>query len=155
MAKKYIVDLTADERDELKALLRGGKARVRRQYRARVLLLADEDVTDEEIARSLHLGKSTVERTRRRFVEGGVERALSDGPRPGKPRLLSGKQEAFLVALACSEPPKGRERWTMQLLADRLIELRVVTSITDETVRRLLKKTTSSRGRKSSGASRR
>lgn len=155
MAKKYIVELTVDERAELKALLRGGKARVRRQYRARVLLLADEGITDEEIARSLHLGKSTIERTRRRFVEGGVERALTDRPRPGKPRLLSGKQEALLVALACSDPPQGRERWTMQLLADRLIELRVVTSITDETVRRLLKKTTSSRGRKSSGASQR
>jgi transposase len=155
MAKKYLVDLTLEERSELKALLQGGKAGVRRLYRARVLLLADEGATDEEIARALHLGTSTVERTRRRFVEGGLERALNDRPRPGKPRLLNGKQEAFLVALACSDPPEGRERWTMQLLADRLIELRIVESITDETVRRLLKKTTSNRGRRSSGASRR
>lgn len=155
MAKKYIVDLTEDERSALKALLKGGQARVRRQYRARVLLLADEGATDEEIARSLHLGKSTVERTRKRFVEGGVDRALKDLPRPGKAPLLNGKQEAMLVALACSEPPEGRERWTMQLLADKLIELKVVESITDETVRRVLKKTTRSRGRRSSGASRR
>jgi transposase len=142
MAKKYHVDLTAEERTDLKKLLHGGNAPVRRTYRARVLLLADEGATDEEIARALHLGKSTVERTRRRFVEGGVERTLTDRPRPGKARLLNGKQEAFLVALACSDPPDGRARWTMQLLADRLIELRVVDSITDETVRVLLKKTT-------------
>jgi len=153
MGKKYIVDLTADERTDLKKILQGGKARARRLYRARVLLLADEGITDEEIAGALHLGKSTVERTRRRFVEGGVERALTDRPRPGKARLLNGKQEAFLVALACSDPPEGRARWTMQLLADRLIELRVVESITDETVRRLLKKTTSSRGKRKNGAS--
>lgn len=114
-----------------------------------MLQLADEDTTDEEIARALHLGKSTVERTRRRFVEVGLERALSDRPRPGKPRMLNGKQEALLTALACSDPPEGCVRWTMQLLADRLIELRVVESITDETVRRTLKETTSSRGRRS------
>ncbi|HUF68983.1 MAG TPA: IS630 family transposase [Longimicrobiales bacterium] len=140
MAKKYIVDLTEPERADLRKLLKGGKAGVRRLYRARVLLLADEGATDERIAGALYLGKSTVERTRRRFVEGGVERALTDRPRPGKARLLNGKQEAFLVALACSDPPPGRERWTMQLLADRLVELKVVDSITDETVRRTPKK---------------
>lgn len=155
MAKKYLVDLTVEERDTLRQLLRRGSARVRRLTRARILLLADEDRTDEEIAHALQVGRSTVERTRRRFVEGGLDRALKDRPRPGKARLLDGKQEAFLVALACSDPPEGRERWTMQLLADRLIELRVVDSITDETVRRLLKKTISSRGRRRTGASRR
>lgn len=154
MAKKYIVELTDEERAELGKLLKGGKARVRRLYRAHVLLLADEGATDEAIAGALHLGKSTVERIRKRFVEGGVERALTDRPRPGKARLLNGKQEAFLVALACSDPPEGRTKWTMQLLADRLIELRVVDSINDETVRRLLKKTTPSPGRRTSGASR-
>ena len=155
MAKKYLVDLTVEERDTLRQLLRRGSARVRRLTRARILLLADEDRTDEEIAHALQVGRSTVERTRRRFVEGGLDRALKDRPRPGKARLLDGKQEAFLVALACSDPPEGRERWTMQLLADRLIELRVDDSITDETVRRLLKKTISSRGRRRTGASRR
>ena len=94
------------------------------------------------MAAARHLGKCTVKRTRLRFVEGGLERALDDRRRPGKARLLDGKQEAFLVALACSAPPEGRVRWTMQLLADKLIELRVVDAITDETVRRLLKKTT-------------
>lgn len=155
MAKKYVVDLTAEERDSLRQLVRRGKARVRRVNRARILLQADRDRTDEEIAESLQLGRSTVERTRKRFVEEGLESALSERPRPGKARLLTGKQEAFLVAVACSDPPDGRTRWTMQLLADRLIELKVVESITDETVRRLLKKTTSSRGRRKSGASRR
>jgi transposase len=152
MAKKYHVDLTDEERISLKKQLQSGKARVRRMYRARILLLADEGRTDEEIVRALHVGRSTVERTRMRFVEGGVERALTERPRPGKARLLNGKQEAYLVALACSDPPEGRARWTMQLLADRLIQLRVVDSITDETVRKLLKKTTSSLGRRRSGA---
>lgn len=155
MAKKYVVELTPEERAELRALLQGGKARVRRLNRARVLLLADEGRTDEEIARALHLGKSTVERTRKRLVEEGLEAALSERPRPGKARKLNGKQEALLVALACSDPPEGRSRWTMQLLADRLVELRVVDSITDETVRRTLKKTTSNPGSRSTGASRR
>lgn len=152
MAKKYIVDLTDAERADLKKLLQSGKARARRMYRARILLLADEGRTDEEIVRALHVGRSTVERTRMRFVEGGVERALTERPRPGKARLLNGKQEAYLVALACSAAPEGRARWTMQLLADKLIELRIVDSITDETVRKLLKKTTSSPGRRRNGA---
>lgn len=152
MAKKYIVDLTDEERTDLKKLLQSGKTRARRMYRARILLLADEGRTDEEIVGALHVGRSTVERTRMRFVEGGVERALTERPRPGKARLLNGKQEAYLVALACSDPPEGRTRWTMQLLADKLIQLQVVDSITDETVRKLLKKTTSSLGRRRSGA---
>lgn len=152
MAKKYIVDLTDAERTDLRKLLQSGKTRARRMYRARILLLADEGRTDEEIVRALHVGRSTVERTRMRFVEGGVERALTERPRPGKARLLNGKQEAYLVALACSDAPEGRARWTMQLLADRLIELRIVDSITDETVRKLLKKTTSSHGRRRNGA---
>lgn len=155
MAKKYVVDLSEEERDSLRQLVRRGRARVRRVNRARILLLADKDHTDEAIAEALQLGRSTVERTRKRFVEEGLEPALSERPRPGKAPLLTGKQEAFLVALACSDPPEERTRWTMQLLADRLIELHVVESITDETVRRLLKKTTPSPGGRSSGASQR
>jgi len=153
MAKKYVVELSAEERAELQRLLGRGKAGVRRVNRARILLLADEDMIDAEIARALHLGTATVQRTRRRFVEGGVDWALRERPRPGKPRKLNGKQEAFLVALACSAPPEGHVRWTMQLLADKLVEVGVVDSIVGETVRRILKKTTSSRGRGSSGAS--
>jgi transposase len=141
MHKRYIVDLTADERAGLLALLHKGVAPSRRLTRARILLLADEGGTDQEIAAALHVHAATVERTRRRFVEGGVERALSDQPRPGGRPKLDGKQEAHLVALACSAPPEGRARWTMQLLADRLVELALVDAISDETVRRTLKKT--------------
>jgi transposase len=154
MAKKYVVDLTAEERASLQQLLQAGSNRARRLTRARILLLAADDATDDKIVSALKVGRSTVERTRRRFVEGGVERALHDRPRPGKPRKLNGRQEAMLVALACSNPPEGRERWTMELLAGRLVELKVVDTISDETVRLTLKKTPSSRGRRSSGASR-
>ncbi len=141
MNKRYIVDLTADERTGLLALLNAGVAPARRLTRARILLLADEGGTDQGIAAALHVHAATVERTRRRFVEGGVERALSDRPRPGGRPKLDGKGEAHLVALACSVPPEGRARWTMQLLADRLVELALVDAISDETVRRTLKKT--------------
>jgi transposase len=153
MAKKYIVELAADEWDHLRDVVRRGKQSARRITRARILLLADEGRTDEQIWIALQIGKCTVERTRQRFVEEGLEAALSERPRPGQPRKLNGKQEALLVALACSDAPKGRQTWTMQLLADRLVELKVVDSIADETVRRVLKKTTSSPGRSSSGAS--
>ncbi len=147
MTKVYVVDLTPDEREELLSLLRGGQARVRKTNRARILLLADEGRTDEEVAEALLTSVSTVERTRKRFVvEGGLERALNESPRPGGKRKLTGKQEAYLVALACSDPPEGKKRWSMQLLADALVELEIVEEISDETVRRTLKKGTLSRG---------
>ncbi len=147
MKKVYVVDLTPEERDELLALLKGGEARVRKTNRARILLLADEARTDQEVAEALLTSVSTVERTRKRFVEGGLGRALEEAPRPGGERKLDGRQEAHLVALACSDPPEGRQRWTMQLLADRLVEAGVVEGIiSDETVRRTLKRGTSSRG---------
>jgi putative transposase len=117
-----------------------------------VLLHAVEGATDEEIAESFHLGLSTVHRTRQRFVEEGLTVALSEQPRPGRTRSLSGKQEAFIVALACSTPPKGRRRWTLELLTDRLIELKQVEQISPVTVHRVLKKTTSNRGCAKSGA---
>ena len=141
MNKRYIVDLTEDERAGLLALLHKGTAPARKLTRARILLRADEGDTDRGIAAALHVHAATVERTRRRFVEGGVERALSDRPRPGGRPKLDGKGEAHLVALACSVPPEGRARWTMQLLADRPVELALVAAISDETVRRTLKKT--------------
>ena len=153
MNKRYIVDLTADERAALLALLHKGVAPARKLTRARILLLADEGGTDAAIAAALHVHPATAERTRRRFVEGGPEAALSERPRPGGRPKLDGKTEAHLVAPACSAPPEGRTRWTMQLLADRLVELRMVAEIGDETVRRTLKKTHSSRGRRSAGAS--
>src|SRR3712207_6481929 len=103
MAKVYVVDLTPEEREELLSLLRGGQARVRKTNRARILSLADEGRTDEEVAEALLTSVSTVERTRKRFVEGNLERALNESPRPGGKRKLTGEQEAYLVALACSE----------------------------------------------------
>ncbi len=114
MTKVYVVDLTSEEREELLDLLRGGQARVRKTNRARILLLADEGRTDQEVAEALLTSVSTVERTRKRFVEGGLERALNESPRPGGKRKLTGKQEAYLVALACSDPPEGKKHWSMQ-----------------------------------------
>ena len=146
MGKIYVVDLTEEERNSLLNLLKGGKHSSRKLNRARILLLADEDKTDQEIAEVLHTSVPTVQRTRQRFVEGNLEAALNERPRPGGHKKLDGKAEAFLVALACSDPPAGRQRWTMQLLADKLVELQVVDAISDETVRRTLKKRHSSRG---------
>lgn len=146
MKKVYVVDLTKEEKAELLELVGKGEARARKMNRAHILLLADEARTDKDIAEALHTSPSTVERTRRRFVEGGLERALNESPRPGGKRKLTGKQEAYLVALACSDPPEGKKRWSMQLLADRLVELEIVEEISDETVRRTLKKGTLSRG---------
>lgn len=141
MPKKiYNVNLTEDERTYLLNLFKGGKHPARKLNRARILLLADEGKNDEAIEEVLHISFSTVKRTRKKFAEGGLEHALNELPRPGGERKLEGKQEAFLVALACSNPPEGRKTWTMQLLADRLVELGTVDSISDETVRRVLKK---------------
>jgi len=151
MSKRYMVDLTDEERKELLGLTKKGKIGARKLGRAHILLLADEGKTDKEIAKSLHVGISTVERTRKRFVEGGTENALNEHRRPGKKRLMNGRQEAILIAEACSDPPDGRRKWTMQLLADRIVELGVVESISDDTIRRTLKKTISDLGRTGSG----
>ncbi len=139
--KLYVVDLTGEERERLEALASKGTASARRIMRARVLLRADAGTTDSAIAAGLGIWRSTVERIRQRFVEGGLEFALDERPRPGGARKLDGKAEAFLVATTCSTPPDGRGAWTMQLLADRLVAVGLVESISDETVRRLLKKT--------------
>lgn len=146
MAKKYHVTLTEDERNELIALTKKGMVAARKLVRAQALLHADTGMTDDAIAHALHIGTATVERLRKRFMEGGVAAALSDRPRPGGRRKRDGAAEATLVAWTCSTPPDERVRWTMQLLADKLVELNVVESISDETVRRTLKKTNSSPG---------
>jgi transposase len=146
MAKRYVVNLEAEEREQLRALTRKGKAAARTVRRAQTLLLADEGRTDQEIAAVLHSGLATVARTRQRCVEEGLAAALAERPRPGPSPKLSPKQQAFTVALACTQPPEGRLRWTMQLLADRLVELEVIPDISDEAIRRLLKKTSSSPG---------
>jgi transposase len=141
MRKIYVVDLSEEEKDELKSLTKKGKTSARKLNRARVLLLANQGETDKQIAKAVGVGTSTVERIRKRFVEGGgLEEALNERPRPGGERTLDGKQEAYLLALACSDPPRGKKQWTMQLLADRLVELEVVDSLSDETVRRTLKR---------------
>jgi transposase len=146
MAKRYRVTLTDAERERLRTLTRKGKGSARTVRRAQTLLLADEGRTDEAIAAALHSGLSTVARTRQRFVEEGLEAALVDRPRPGAAPKLGPKQQALVVALACTRPPEGRLRWTMQLLADRVVELEVVPAISDEAIRRLLKKGRSSPG---------
>jgi transposase len=146
MAKRYRVTLTEKERERLDELTRKGTASVRMARRAQTLLLAAEERIDEEIAKALHIGVSTVERTRRRFVEEGLEASLREQPRPGARPKLGPKQQAYVIALACTKPPEGRERWTMQLLADRIVELQLVPDITDEAIRLLLKRTSSSRG---------
>ena len=151
--KKYIVDLSADERETLHQLIKRGKPSARKVTRARILLHASDGLTDEQIVAALNTGIATVERTRRRFVEEGLE-CLNERARPGQWRKLSGKQEAHVIAVACTPAPDGQARWTLQLLADKVVELQYADSIARETVRQVLKKTNSSRGSKSSGASR-
>ena len=141
MPKKiYIVDLTKEERTYLLEFIKSGKQSARKLNRARILLLADEGKADREIAEALHTGTATVQRTRQRFVEGNLEGALNERPRLGGQKKLDEKGEAILETLAQSKPPAGRKRWTLQLLADRLVQLKLVDSISYETVRQELKK---------------
>ena len=151
MAKIYIVDLSVEEKAQLLELTSHGQAPARRIKRAQILLLADEGKKDETIVEVLHVGRATVERIRKRFVLEGLQVALNERPRPGGQRKLGPKGEAVLESLAKSEPPEGRTRWTMELLAKRLVELKVVDSISDETVRKALKKSGSSPGSPRSG----
>src|SRR4051794_16800570 len=138
MTIRYRVDLSEAERSELQVLLRGGQHAARKLKRAQILLAADAGVADETIAQSLGVGGSTVYRTKRRFVEGNIEKALDEEPRPGAARKLSGQEEALLVATACSSPPKGRARWTIELLAGEMVRLTAHESLSRETVRRRL-----------------
>jgi transposase len=137
--------LTKEEREELLELTRKGKSSARKVKRAHILLLANEGKTDKAIEEALHVGVATVERIRKRLVLEGLPAALNDRPRPGSGCKLDAKGEAILEMLAQSKPPEGRKRWTMQLLADRLVELKVVDSISGETVRRMVKKSGSNR----------
>ena len=151
-AAKYIVELSAEERDQILAIIRRGKTLTRKITRARILLKAEQRLTDEQISSELGIGSATVGRVRQRFVEEGLENALNEQPRASKRRKLSAKQEAHLIAVACSKAPEGRARWTLRLLADRVVELGFTESFSHETVRRLLKKQNLSPGRKLSGA---
>lgn len=151
MAEKYVVTLSDEERNHLTDITTKGKAGARKINRAHILRLADSGKTDTEIGSLLQTPVSTVHRTRQRCVEEGFLAALSEKPRPGRPRCLDGKQEAFLIALACTNAPDGRKRWTVRLLGDHLVELKVCDAISRETVRRTLKKTKRSRGSRNSG----
>jgi len=135
---RYRVTLSPEERDGLREMVQGGKGAVRRLKRAQILLAADLRSTDEEIACNVSVGTSTVYRTKQRFVEDGLEAALGEASRPGAPRKLDVEDEAILCALACSKPPSGRARWSLQLLANEMVRLTVHTKIGEETIRRRL-----------------
>ena len=155
MNVRYRVELSQAERDELTALLSGGKHAARKLKRAQILLAADAGASDEEIASSVGVGGSTVYRTKRRFVLGNLEAALSEEPRPGASRKLSGKEEALLVATACSSPPAGRARWTLELLAGELVRLTEHDTSRARPCVGAWPRTTSSRGARTCGAFRR
>ena len=146
MTGKYTVNLSESEIKQLQEITSKGKTAVRKLKRAQILLLASEGHPDAKIAMMLKVGESTVHRTRQQCVESGLDSALTELPRRGRKVKLDGKAEAFLVATACSQAPEGRQSWTMQLLADRLVELNLVENISDETVRLRLKKTKSNHG---------
>ncbi len=149
--QKYRVNLTNEEREYLRSMTRTGKQPARVMTRAQILLWSDEGKQDKEIIALLNCAPMTVAATRERWVK---EKRLEDLPRAGVKPMLDAKEESLLVALACSDAPEGRSEWTMQLLADKLVELKVVERISDETVRRTLKKTNLNLGKKSSGVSR-
>lgn len=141
-AKKYLVKLEASERNQLLEMTRKGTIGARKMKRAQILLKADEGWKDADIIKALNTNRSTVERTRKRLVEGGLDKALNEDPRPGQRPKLDGKAEAYLIALACSDAPGGRDHWPLRLLADKLVELGVVESISHEAVRQTMKKMT-------------
>jgi transposase len=152
MDKKYIVTLTDAERATLRTLISCGKGAARRLIHARVLLKADQGLPDQAIGDEVEVSRPTVERVRRRFVEEGLDAAL-DPRRPDKPRefKIDGAVEAHLIALACSAPPTGEARWTLRLLASKLVELEYLPEVSHETVRRALKKTSLLPGGRSNG----
>ena len=147
--KRYILNLTEDERAGLEEIVHRNRVSKLKLQRAQILLKADEGLTDEEIQDDLGVGTATVERIRKRAVLEGLEAALErkPGTRASRPRKLDGRAEAHLVAIACSEPPDGAPRWTLSLLGERMVELRIVDTVSRSTIHRSLKKTTSNRGR--------
>lgn len=162
MATKFRVTLTDEEREQLWHLVKQGKKAARKLTHARILLLADQSPagpakTDQQIAEVLGCGVRTLERVRKRFVEESFESALNPRPQPPRPESvkIKGEVEAQLIKLACSDPPEGRSRWTLQLLAGEMVALGILDNISPESVRKALKKTTSSPGSSRRGASRR
>jgi len=160
MMKKYIVALTPEERKYLEEFTTTGRHAAYQITRARILLKADQNQAggswcDTEITAALDVGVATVERVRRCVVEVGLEASLKRQPGGGRKRKLDGDQEAHLIALRCSDAPQGQARWTLRLLADQMVSLGQVESISDETVRQVLKKTPCNLGNKSAGSSHR
>ena len=150
--EKFAVRLTPEERDQLEHMVRAGKGSARISTRARILLKTDEGWSAPRVAQALDVCEGTVFRLKRRFAEDGLEGALKDRVQARRYRKLDEKAEAHLIALACSPAPEGHDHWELRLLADRMVELGVVESLSHEAVRQHLKKTSSSRGRRSSGA---
>jgi len=148
MTTKYHIHLSKENRQELETLIRSGESSARTQTRARILLLTDENQKKrtKEISSILMCSLPTITAIRKKFVEGGLENALYDKARPGAMPKITGEIEAQLTLLACSAPPEGRSRWTLQLLADKLVELKLVDSISDVAVMKRLKKTNLSLG---------
>ena len=150
-AKKYRVFLNGKKRSNLKKLANTGTKKARKITRARILLLADESPSgpskkDKEIVEAIGVCARTVAQTRQRFTEGDIQGALNEKPRSGKPAKFTGREKAKLTLIACSDPPEGHTRWSVRLLADKMVELDVVDSISRETVRKYLKKGSSNRG---------
>ena len=150
--EKFAVRLTSEQRDQLEHMVRAGKSSARVATRARILLKTDEGWSAPKVAQALDVSEGTVFRLKRRFAEKGLEGALKDQVQANRYRKLDHLEEAHLIALACSPAPEGHDHWNLRLLADRMVELGVVESLSHEAVRQHLKKTFSSRGRRSSGA---
>ena len=151
--EKYVVRLTQEERNRLEHIIRAGKSSARITTRARILLKTDAGWSASQVAQALDVAQGTVFNVKRRFAAGGVERVLQDQPQAHRYRKLDDRAEAHLIALACSPAPEGHDHWELRLLAERMVELGVVESLSHETVRQHLKKTSLSRGRRRSGAS--
>jgi len=141
MKRKNAVRLKVKEKELLRQLLSRGKERARKLTRCRILLLADEGKKDARIIESLRVARNTVRQVRQRYVREGLKAAINEHPRSGAPNKFSGRQKAKITAIACSEPPEGRSRWTLRLIADKIVELEFADSISYKTVERILKKT--------------
>ena len=139
--KSHCVKLSTQERQYLKKIVESGEDKARKITRCRILLLADKGKTDQEISDALNVCLATIFNIRRRYCQGGLERAISEEARSGQPPKFKGKSMAKITALACSKPPEGRAKWSLRLLADRVIELDIVETISHVSVRNILKKT--------------
>jgi len=142
---KHPVKLGAKERKRLQQLVSKGTEKARKITRCRILLLADEGKSDTQVMEFLNVARNTVRNIRFRYAKEGLDAAINEQQRPGAPPKISGRQKAKITALACSEPPEGRSRWTLRLISDRAVELEMVDAISHQTVKRILKKTNSGR----------